>query len=182
MVVRVLLLLAVLATFYGCGQANTPSEHPQKKGIEKSAGQPGKGLTGATPNHGAVSRNERPDRSESNGGVPTVADERRKPNIIFILTDDLDYRPGSISHMPNLQRYLVDQGTTFDNAFVTNALCCPSRATILRGQYSHNHDILTNSAPLGAEQRFSELGLENSTVATWLYLIRELACLHQRDL
>jgi N-acetylglucosamine-6-sulfatase len=170
MVVRVLLLLAVLATLYGCGQANTPSEHPGKKGTEKSAGQSGKGLTGAAPNHDASSQEGSPEQgSVSTGVAPTVAEKRGRPNIIFILTDDLDAHPGSISHMPNLQRYLVDHGTTFDNAFVTNALCCPSRATILRGQYSHNHGVLTNSAPLGGEQRFSELGLEDSTVATWLH-------------
>jgi N-acetylglucosamine-6-sulfatase len=92
-----------------------------------------------------------------------------KPNIIFILTDDLDAKPESISHMPNLRRYLINQGATFDNAFATTSLCCPSRATILRGQYSHNHGILTNEAPLGGAQRFRELGRENSTIATWLH-------------
>ena len=66
--------------------------------------------------------------------------------------------------MPELQRYLVDGGTTFGNAFVTDALCCPSRATILRGQYPHNHGVLTNQPPLGGEERFSELGLEDSTL------------------
>ena len=71
--------------------------------------------------------------------------------------------------MPELQRYLVDGGTTFGNAFVTDALCCPSRATILRGQYPHNHGVLTNQPPLGGEERFSELGLEDSTLATWLH-------------
>ncbi len=51
--------------------------------------------------------------------------------------------------MPNLEALLTEKGTTFENAFVTNSLCCPSRATILRGQYAHNHQILSNEPPLG---------------------------------
>jgi N-acetylglucosamine-6-sulfatase len=91
-----------------------------------------------------------------------------KPNIIFILTDDLDAHPKSISRMPDLRRYLINQGTTFENAFVTTSLCCPSRATFLRGQYSHNHRVLTNKPPRGGAQRFRRLGRERSTIATWL--------------
>jgi N-acetylglucosamine-6-sulfatase len=102
------------------------------------------------------------------GGPPTVAQESGRPNIIFILTDDLDAHPKSISRMPNLRRYLINQGTTFENAFVTTSLCCPSRATFLRGQYSHNHRVLTNDPPLGGAKRFRKLGREKSTIATWL--------------
>ena len=96
------------------------------------------------------------------------AQERARPNIILILTDDLDAKSGSISRMPYLRRYLINQGTTLDNAFVTTSLCCPSRATTLRAQYSHNHKILTNNAPLGGAERFKSLGRDKSTVATWL--------------
>jgi N-acetylglucosamine-6-sulfatase len=168
-VVRFLLLLALLAALYGCGQASSPPEQPDKKGADEAAGQPEKGPTGAAQKHDGASRGGSPDRgSVSTGGAPTVDEERGRPNIILILTDDLDAQPGSISRMPNLQRHLIERGATFDNAFVTNALCCPSRATILRGQYSHNHGVLTNKPPLGGEERFSELGLEDSTVATWL--------------
>src|SRR5918998_1080595 len=67
-----------------------------------------------------------------------------RPNVILILADDLD--AASISHMPNLRSLLIERGTTFENAFVTDPLCCPSRATILRGQYAHNHDILGERA------------------------------------
>ena len=81
----------------------------------------------------------------------------------------MDAHPKSISRMPNLKRYLINNGTIFDNAFVTTSLCCPSRATFLRGQYSHNHGVLTNGAPLGGAKRFRELGREKSTVATWLH-------------
>src|ERR687896_1853330 len=94
------------------------------------------------------------------------ADAPDRPNIIMILTDDLD--AGSISHMPNLRTLLIERGTTFENAFVTDPLCCPSRATILRGQYAHNHEILGNEPPHGGFERFRVLGLGRSTVATWL--------------
>jgi N-acetylglucosamine-6-sulfatase len=81
----------------------------------------------------------------------------------------MDAHPRSISHMPNLRRYLINKGTTFDSAFVTTSLCYPSRSTILRGQYAHNHDVLDNIPARGGAQRFRNLGRENSTVATWLH-------------
>jgi N-acetylglucosamine-6-sulfatase len=97
--------------------------------------------------------------------------EPKSPNVILILTDDLavsDLNPRALRHMPNLKSLLIDKGTTFDNAFVTNSLCCPSRATILRGQYTHNHEILSNDPPRGGFQKFRFLGHENSTMATWV--------------
>jgi N-acetylglucosamine-6-sulfatase len=97
--------------------------------------------------------------------------EPKPPNIVFILTDDLaaqDLNPNTLKHMPNLKSLLVDKGTTFDNSFATNALCCPSRVTILRGQYTHNHQVLSNDPPLGGFQKFHFLGHENSTMATWV--------------
>ncbi len=97
--------------------------------------------------------------------------EPKPPNVILILTDDLtveDLNPTTLKHMPNIKSLLVEQGTTFDNAFVTNSLCCPSRATILRGQYTHNHQILSNDPPLGGFEKFRALGHENSTMATWV--------------
>ena len=91
------------------------------------------------------------------------------PNVVLVLTDDLDTRllREHWENYPNL-RSLAEQGTTFENAFVTDPLCCPSRATFLRGQYSHNHQIIGNSRPRGGFERFVELGNEDSTVATWL--------------
>jgi N-acetylglucosamine-6-sulfatase len=88
------------------------------------------------------------------------------PNIIFILTDDLN--ANLIEFMPNLKQQLVAQGTTLKNFFVNVSLCCPSRANILRGQYAHNTQILTNLMPTGGFEKFYALGHESSTVATWL--------------
>ena len=91
----------------------------------------------------------------------------QKPNILFILTDDQDEE--SIARMGKLQAHLVKEGTTLENAFVTTPQCCPSRATFLRGQYAHNHEILSNNPPLGGFEKFHRLGLERSTIATWLH-------------
>jgi N-acetylglucosamine-6-sulfatase len=89
-----------------------------------------------------------------------------RPNIIFIISDDLD--AASVSKVPSLTGYMADKGVTFDNAFVTSALCCPSRSTILTGQYPHNHLVRTNVPPRGGFKMFRELGRERSTLATWL--------------
>lgn len=89
-----------------------------------------------------------------------------RPNIIFILADDLDAR--SIAFMPNLEALIREQGTSFTNYFVNVSLCCPSRSSILRGQYAHNHQVLTNRSPNGGYKRFRDLGHESSTVAVWL--------------
>jgi arylsulfatase A-like enzyme len=96
-----------------------------------------------------------------------LAQTQARPNVLIILTDDQDEE--SIARMGKLQDRLVDQGTTFDNAFVTTPLCCPSRATFLRGQYAHNHQVLSNNPPLGGFEQLHKLGLENSTIATWLH-------------
>ena len=92
---------------------------------------------------------------------------QRRPNIIFVITDDQDVE--TLEHMPELQAKVVQEGVTFSNAFVTDPLCCPSRATILRGQYVHNHGVATNTRPEGGESAFRELGRDQSTVATWLH-------------
>ena len=100
-------------------------------------------------------------------GVPASSRAQgARPNIIFILTDDLDTR--SIAVMPRLKTHLADAGVTFVNFFVTTALCCPSRASILRGQYVHNHRTYTNTPPAGGFEIFKGLGREQSTAATWL--------------
>src|SRR5215208_7366965 len=66
-----------------------------------------------------------------------------QPNIIFILTDDM--REDDLNaYMPQITTKLVTKGMSFENAFVSNALCCPSRATIMRGQYAHNTDVWFN--------------------------------------
>jgi len=98
--------------------------------------------------------------------APRVAQQARRPNIIFLLTDDMDN--SAQEHMPVLQTQFMKRGTTFRNMFVTDSVCCPSRASILRGQYVHNHSVLDNKVPIGSYKKFLEYGHESSTMATWL--------------
>ena len=72
----------------------------------------------------------------------------KKPNILFILTDDHRYDALScmghpVVKTPNLDR-IANEGAHFRNAFVTTSLCSPSRASFLTGQYAHTHGVVTN--------------------------------------
>jgi arylsulfatase A-like enzyme/dienelactone hydrolase len=89
-----------------------------------------------------------------------------RPNVLFILTDDLDV--AETAYMPRLKSLLADQGTWFNNFFVNVSLCCPSRATTLRGQYCQNTQIFGNSPPDGGFETFHANGDESSTIAVWL--------------
>jgi len=100
------------------------------------------------------------ESAQEGTGAPT------QPNIVFILADDM--RLDDFEHMPQTRQLFAEQGLAFDNAFVTHSLCCPSRASILRGQYTHNHQVLTNRQPQGGFEKFRDQGHEDSTVATWL--------------
>jgi N-acetylglucosamine-6-sulfatase len=89
----------------------------------------------------------------------------KRPNIIFILTDDLDW--SLVRYMPHVQK-LQAQGTTFTNYVVTDSLCCPSRASILSGCYPHNTGIFTNGGVDGGFRTFHARGEESDTFATRL--------------
>jgi N-acetylglucosamine-6-sulfatase len=91
----------------------------------------------------------------------TIAAER--PNIVLIMTDDQYY--STIRYMPTLQGRLAAKGAKFVNYYAADPYCCPNRASLLRGQYPHNHGIRENKN--GAE-KFRSAGLDKSTVATWL--------------
>lgn len=96
---------------------------------------------------------------------PTPA-RAAQPNIVLILTDD--QAAADFAHMPLTQALLGNEGTTFTNFIASVALCCPSRASILRGQYAHNHGVLKNNSPDGGYQTFLDSGHEESTIGTWL--------------
>src|SRR5215203_3517591 len=89
-----------------------------------------------------------------------------QPNIVFVLTDDLDFT--SAQQMPEIASLLVEEGTSFENAFVSHPICCPSRATILTGLYDHNHDVRSNRPPPGGFEKFLSEGHEENSIAVRL--------------
>lgn len=84
-----------------------------------------------------------------------------KPNIVLLLTDDQRY--DTLQYMPILQARLGN-AIKFDNAYNAVPLCCPDRASLLSGQYSHNTKIYDNDPPTGGAPVFKDA----STLATWL--------------
>jgi N-acetylglucosamine-6-sulfatase len=88
---------------------------------------------------------------------------KESPNIIVILTDDMD--DALMSHMEKTNRLIGDQGATFTNFIITTPACCPSRTSILRGQYSHNTEILENSPGFPLYYRLER---EKDSLPVWL--------------
>jgi N-acetylglucosamine-6-sulfatase len=86
--------------------------------------------------------------------IAKAQSQSRQPmNIIFILADDHRYDAmGFMNKIPGLETPGMDrmarEGCHIKNAFVTTALCSPSRASILTGQYAHTHTVVDNDAPM----------------------------------
>lgn len=93
--------------------------------------------------------------SPAEADSPTQVDKGARPNIIFMLTDDqrfddLGCMGNKIIQTPNLDS-LAAGGVIFNNAFVTTAICCSSRASILTGQHMRRHGIYDFATPLSSE-------------------------------
>src|SRR6185436_4175703 len=98
-----------------------------------------------------------------------------RPNIIFILVDDLrwDEVDYPFVTVPNIQR-LAREGVRFLNAFVTTPLCSPSRASFLTGQYAHKHGITDNTDRSARShelitfpRRLHDAGYETAFIGKW---------------
>ncbi len=106
-------------------------------------------------------------------------DNQERPNILFIYSDDHAVQAISayksflsgVVETPNLDR-LANEGMLFENAFNTNSICTPARATVLTGKYSHNNGIKTlDRAFDGSQQTFPKLlqkaGYYTAVVGKW---------------
>ncbi|MEU8798992.1 sulfatase [Spirillospora sp. NPDC048819] len=89
----------------------------------------------------------------------------KKPNVVFILTDDLSWN--LVAHMPQVLR-MQKEGLTFRNFLVADSLCCTSRATIFTGKYPHSTGVRTNFPPDGGFQVFKAKGNEQASFAPFL--------------
>ena len=117
---------------------------------------------GAAPSHA-----RRASAPAIKGPLPAAGTPARsvRPNIVFVLTDDLAWN--LVRYMPHVLA-MERQGETFTNYFVTDSLCCPSRASILTGRFPHDTRVFDNSPPEGGYAVFHERGEERSTFAAAL--------------
>ena len=103
-------------------------------------------------------------------------EEPRPPNILFIMSDDHAFQAISaygseLISTPNIDR-LAREGMRFDQAFVTNSICAPSRAVILTGKHSHLNGVLDNGDVFDStQQTFPKLlqlaGYETAVIGKW---------------
>ncbi len=82
--------------------------------------------------------------------------DEKKPNILFIMSDDhaakaISVYDSSLIQTPNIDR-IANEGVRFDNCFCTNSICAPSRAAILTGKYSHINGIMDNRQDFDGSQ------------------------------
>ncbi len=84
----------------------------------------------------------------------------QKPNVVILLTDDQRWDKVTPQYMPNVAG--LAGATKFDNTFGPNPVCCPSRATILSGQFAHTTQVWKNHPPLGGFAWFDD----SDTIAT----------------
>jgi arylsulfatase A-like enzyme len=96
------------------------------------------------------------------GATAQAAAAPARPNVLVLETDDQTLAEMAV--LPNVRRLIGDQGVTFDNNFDSFSLCCPSRASFLTGQYSHNNGVRGNAPPNGGYQALDK----SNTLAVWL--------------
>lgn len=90
------------------------------------------------------------------------AKAKGRPNILVIESDDQTLESQRVMNETN--RLIGGRGATFRDSFVSNPLCCPSRATFLTGQYSRNNGVRTNNLPDGGYSKLNN----NDTLPVWL--------------
>lgn len=95
----------------------------------------------------------------------TRATDPGRPNIVFVLTDDLSN--DLLPYMPHVQALRQD-GMTFEGYFVSDSLCCPSRSSILTGNFPHDTGVFSNVGPDGGFHVFHARGEESDTFAVAL--------------
>ena len=106
----------------------------------------------------------------------TTGTGNKRPNIIFIMTDDhashaMSCYGSKINKTPNLDR-IAKEGMLFNNSFCTNSICAPCRAVILTGKYSHINGVIDNRLKFdGSQQTFPKLlqnvGYETAMIGKW---------------
>ncbi|MFY0688931.1 MAG: sulfatase [Cyclobacteriaceae bacterium] len=102
-----------------------------------------------------------------------------QPNIIYIMSDDhcaqaigaYGMRLASLNPTPTIDR-IANEGILFENAFCTNSICTPSRASILTGQYSQTNGVMDLGGRIGADKQYlpkelKKLGYQTAMMGKW---------------
>jgi len=106
-------------------------------------------------------------------GAIQVKAQEKKPNIIFIFSDDHAYQAigaygNKLVNTPNIDR-IANEGALFENFMVTNSICGPSRANLLTGKYSHKNGYLANEGKFDINQTlFSRLMKQGDYQTAWI--------------
>ncbi len=111
--------------------------------------------------------------SHSSQLLAQTSTKAKQPNIVFIISDDHAFQAigaygGKLMPTPNIDR-IAKEGAIFQNSFVTNSICGPSRATLLTGKYSHQNGYTLNEKKFDVNQfLFSRLLQENNYQTAWV--------------
>ena len=93
--------------------------------------------------------------------------QSQPPSIVLIVTDDT--QPSDLEVLPKTRALIGDAGTTFPNLFAATPLCSPSRASLLTGQFAHNHGLLGNQGDTGGWRRFAGADIGTRTMQVPLH-------------
>lgn len=105
-----------------------------------------------------------------------ISASAKSPNIVFVLCDDHRFDCLSSAGHPFIETPHIDaigkQGARMTNAYVTTSLCSPSRASILTGQYAHNHRVVDNYHPVDPTlvffpEQLQDAGYETAFIGKW---------------
>jgi len=92
-------------------------------------------------------------------GAHDVVAASERPNVVFVLSDDLAHDATSAPWLPSMSTPALDrlarEGVRFRNAFVTTSVCCPARLSFLTGRYARRHGVLTNLTQGGRPPTFA---------------------------
>ena len=100
----------------------------------------------------------------------------QRPNVVFILTDDMRWDAMSVAGHPHLKTPNIDrlaaEGVRFKNAFCTTSLCSPSRASLLSGVYAHTHGVRDNFTEFPADRpnfpaTLQGVGYQTAYIGKW---------------
>ncbi|MGN6129497.1 MAG: sulfatase family protein [Nocardioidaceae bacterium] len=146
-----------------CAFAGSAASAPGRPTLSSRSSRSGAAAAPAPPvgTHDGRRVAARGARQESITANPLVG-RRKQPNIVVIMADDA--RNDDLRFMPNVRHLIGDKGVRFVNTFSPQPLCCPARASVDTGQYSHNHHVWSHVSPYG----FRALR-DKETLPVWLH-------------